>query len=626
MKKFVCIILSLVMMSSLFAVDIYAEETHSVNISASAQVEGQGIVYNSDGSAFVESTSIIGWSIPTVYLGDSVTVTVKGSSDGDFRVWLLGDGQATMSNQWKASENGFNGGNFEYTFDLEFFDKDGKGLNSASAIAFKAPTWNTSLSNITVKSVTITYHRYVPEPDLPPEYDTDKTQWIAAWGSAQLKATDDHLPKNIALSGNTVRQQIRPSISGTTIRFVFSNEQGNGPLTINKATVAKLYSPSSPQINPLTLKTITFGGSESVIIQAGRTVTSDPIRLSYSAFDDLAISTYLGSVPTSITSHTASRCDTWVDVGDMTSSQNMSTSNKTTSWYFLSRMETTAIADAGAIVALGDSLTDGASCSTNGFARWTDELARQLHANGYENYSVINMGIGATPMRNIWGQNGVKRFENDVLNIKGAKYAIIYYGTNDIGKVTYDISGELISIYKDWIKKCHDKGIKIYGVTVTPFYGNSYYNETAEKVRVKFNEWIMSSDSGLDGYIDVSSAVQDPALDPPRILKKYVSNWNDNLHFNDAGYKFVGQTIYEAIKQEFEPKTEIETASIDLNNDGETNNADAIYLLYHVIFGNEYYPISVSCDFTGDGVENNADAIYLLYHIIFGMEQYPIYL
>lgn len=62
----------------------------------------------------------------------------------------------------------------------------------------------------------------------------------------------------------------------------------------------------------------------------------------------------------------------------------------------------------------------------------------------------------------------------------------------------------------------------------------------------------------------------------------------------------------------------------DVSNDGELNNADAIYLLYNVIFGNSDYPVNQDCDFNGDGDVSNADAIYLLYHVIFGETLYPL--
>lgn len=62
----------------------------------------------------------------------------------------------------------------------------------------------------------------------------------------------------------------------------------------------------------------------------------------------------------------------------------------------------------------------------------------------------------------------------------------------------------------------------------------------------------------------------------------------------------------------------------DVDNNGEVNTDDAIYLLYNVMFGSEDYPVNQYCDFDGNGTVNTDDAIYLLYHVMFGGEDYPL--
>ena len=53
-------------------------------------------------------------------------------------------------------------------------------------------------------------------------------------------------------------------------------------------------------------------------------------------------------------------------------------------------------------------------------------------------------------------------------------------------------------------------------------------------------------------------------------------------------------------------------------------SSDAIYLLYHTLFGSSRYPLNQPVDFDQNGTINSADAIYLLYHTLFGSGRYPI--
>ena len=61
----------------------------------------------------------------------------------------------------------------------------------------------------------------------------------------------------------------------------------------------------------------------------------------------------------------------------------------------------------------------------------------------------------------------------------------------------------------------------------------------------------------------------------------------------------------------------------DINGDDELSSKDAIYLMYHALFGNDLYPVEQDCDFDKNGTIDGDDAVYLLYHILFG-EEYPL--
>src|SRR5258708_36562819 len=88
------------------------------------------------------------------------------------------------------------------------------------------------------------------------------------------------------------------------------------------------------------------------------------------------------------------------------------------SWYFLSAVEVLAPASVkGAVVALGDSITDGASSRPDKNERWTDVLARRLLAVDSKT-AVLNAGIGGNRVLTsspCWGQNALASLGRDVL-------------------------------------------------------------------------------------------------------------------------------------------------------------------------------------------------------------------
>ncbi len=62
----------------------------------------------------------------------------------------------------------------------------------------------------------------------------------------------------------------------------------------------------------------------------------------------------------------------------------------------------------------------------------------------------------------------------------------------------------------------------------------------------------------------------------------------------------------------------------DFNGSGTLSTADAIYLLYHTLFGNEEYPVTQSTDMNGDGKTDSNDATYLLFNVLFGDDDYKL--
>lgn len=372
-------------------------------------------------------------------------------------------------------------------------------------------------------------------------------EWVGTWTSAQLTAAGDSLPP-MELTGSTYRQIIRTSTGGSRVRLTFSNENGESELEIKSAHLARQIDAKSSEIDTSTDTALTFEGKESVVIPAGGTVTSDAVEYPVEALEPVAVTTYFGKVPNTITSHTGARCHNWLTAGNHVSDVILGAAETTVSWYFVDSMDVFSPEKNDAIVCFGDSITDGYGCTVNRYERWTDVLAQLLQQeDDTKHLSVLNKGIGGNAIFGGSGKPGKDRFDNDVLKKAGVKYLIILEGVNDIGYSSdIGLADSIIAEYKTMIAKAHAAGIKVYGGTILPFKGHSYYSVVREQIRKKVNEFILSKDSGFDGTIDFAAAIADSS-DPEKMLKKYA---NDNLHPNPAGYKLMGQLVYDTVFKE----------------------------------------------------------------------------
>lgn len=167
MKKLVAFMLALTFILSLnvFAAD--GDDITSYKIELTAENFGtcvgattaDQVTFGEDGSASGNAIRMFGFNIPeAVPMGETVVVNIKGHSDGEFRVWLLGLNEKTASNMFlMTAAEGFTGGDFNRTFALTAQDYDNVGLTEAVNILFKGATSSTDLVNLTVNEVTIYY-------------------------------------------------------------------------------------------------------------------------------------------------------------------------------------------------------------------------------------------------------------------------------------------------------------------------------------------------------------------------------------------------------------------------------------------------------------------------------------
>ncbi|MBN2352391.1 MAG: SGNH/GDSL hydrolase family protein [Spirochaetales bacterium] len=370
-----------------------------------------------------------------------------------------------------------------------------------------------------------------------------RDNWVTSWASAQQLTEPHNMPPKPGLTDATLRQAVHASIGGKRIRLRFSNEFGNGPVTVNAAAVA-VYA-GNGAIKPKTSRPVLFNKSASVTIAPKEAVYSDPLAFTVDPLAELAVTIAFGEVPKGLTGHPGSRTISYFKAGAGVADERFDEPRRAEHWYILSAIDVMADAKTRAIVCLGDSLTDGRGSTTNRNNRWTDNLSARLRANkATKNIAVVNMGIGGNAVYSGGlGPTAAARFDRDVLGIRGVKWVIVLAGVNDIGgaskKGSPETADRLIASFKEFAEKAHAAGLKIYGIPILPFGGSQYANEEHEAARVKVNEWMKTS-GAFDAYLDVESAVADPS-DPKKLARRFDSN--DHLHLSPKGYQALADAI-----------------------------------------------------------------------------------
>jgi len=368
--------------------------------------------------------------------------------------------------------------------------------------------------------------------------------WVGTWATSQQLVEPANMPPAPGLSGNTLRQVVHASVGGGRLRVRFSNVFGDGPITIAATAIAPALGES--RIDSASQRRLTFGGSASVTVPAGRDTTSDVVALALAPLTNVAITTHFRAVPTAVTGHPGSRTTSYIQPGDALAAPSLPGAVATAHWYVVAGLDVADPAPRAAVVVLGNSITDGRGSGTDRQNRWPDELSRRLQADpATRDVAVLNAGIGGNcVLRSCLGPSALARLERDVVRAPGARWVIVLEGVNDIGQARTaadadSIARGLIEAYRRIVARAHDARMLVYGATILPFGGSFYDAPHREAARATVNRWIRTS-RAFDAVIDLDAAMRDPSQ-PSHLAPG--ADGGDHLHPNEAGYRMMAAAV-----------------------------------------------------------------------------------
>jgi lysophospholipase L1-like esterase len=377
--------------------------------------------------------------------------------------------------------------------------------------------------------------------------------WVASWGSSQqIPEPQNALPTD-DLRDATVRQIFHLSIGGSALRVRLSNAFGTESLHFTSVHVARALSPSSSAIDVASDRPLTFASTADVTVPPGADFLSDPLEFPAPPLSDIAVTYYLEAPPMRETGHPGSRATSYYQHGNAVSAANLTSAKHVDHWYQISEIDVESAPGAAAVVVLGDSITDGHGATTNGNDRWTDVLAQRLQASpDTRNIGVSNQGIGGNHLlTDGLGPNALGRFDRDVLAPAAVRWVIVFEGVNDLGGLARDAevspaehaahAKRILSAYQQIIARAHAHGLRVYGATITPYVGSTYYHpgHLSESDRQTVNQWIRAP-GHFDAVIDFDTVLRDPQ-NPDRLLPTY--DCGDHLHPSPAGYTAIANAI-----------------------------------------------------------------------------------
>lgn len=397
--------------------------------------------------------------------------------------------------------------------------------------------------------------------------DTDRAGhgravWAGSWAAAVTRGNTVGLT-NTGLNDQSIRMTVQTTVGGDRLRVRLTNLYGEQAVKVGHATVARPDAATDDRsdIDPATVRELTFQGSPSATINKGAELLSDPLTFPVDEQEDLVVTLYFPVLTGPVSFHGQSRTTTFIGGTDLTTAVTSPefTRRVDCCWMFLSGIDVERRLSPGSVVVLGDSIGDGNGSTVNADRRWPDLLAARLidarpeaRTPGVLNLSLsgnrlnhegTEPGAGDFPGYYELGPNALARLNEDVFPQTGVRTLITHLGINDIW-MNGDSAEAIIASLRQINQQARERGLTSLVGTITPYEGNGgpgVWTEEKEATRQAVNSWLRGAGRAeFDGVLDFDAVLRDPAR-PSRLLPAYDAG--DHIHPNDAGAQAMANAV-----------------------------------------------------------------------------------
>lgn len=363
--------------------------------------------------------------------------------------------------------------------------------------------------------------------------------WIVSWAASPAGSSG-----TFAGPRATIRQTMRLSSGGSGVRLRLSNPHGYSPVTLDAISVGIVGETAAALASsPLP---VLFDGRRSVVLHPGASVMSDIVPLTVLDRSEISVSIYVDN-PAEVSTHPWGNRFAFATLGaagDHTADVAATAFRPwSMSWSWVDAIDVWTDEVSGAIVALGDSITDGAGSDFGTDTRWTDYLTDRLLVlppGDPRRRSVVNAGIGGNTVAGYGnsevGVNVLSRLHRDALSLSGVTGVIVAGGSNDL-YLGADATS-LIEQFEALATQIRAHGARAIIATIAPRVGGYGWTAEHEVQRGIANSWIRTQ-SAFHGVVDFARALEDPSnAGAPRPDLDA-----DGTHPNSEGYLVMARSV-----------------------------------------------------------------------------------